>query len=61
MLKLMVQIRRFQHGSAYDHSDPRNGEPNGELGLVNQQDPDWRDQTGAPDDPQPGNIPGGCA
>ena len=47
-------------GSAFnDSSDPRNGEPNGELGLVKQQDPDWRDQTGAPDDPQPGNIPGG--
>ncbi|UCE73891.1 MAG: hypothetical protein JSV56_12865, partial [Methanomassiliicoccales archaeon] len=37
----------------------RNGEPEGELGLVKQQDFDWRDQTGAPDDPQPGNIPGG--
>ena len=40
-------------------ADPRNGEPNGEIGLVEQQDPDWQDQTGAPDDPQPGNIPGG--
>ncbi|MBR9911354.1 MAG: hypothetical protein GYB33_13485, partial [Gammaproteobacteria bacterium] len=41
-------------------SDPdRNGEPEGELGLVRQQDFAWRDQTGAPDDPQPGNIPGG--
>src|SRR6185436_5375950 len=37
----------------------RNGEPFGELGLVKQQDAAWRDQTGAPDDPQPGNIPGG--
>ena len=37
----------------------RNGEPDGELGLVMQRDPAWRDQTGAPDDPQPGNIPGG--
>ena len=37
----------------------RNGEPYGELGLVKQQDADWQDQTGAPDDPQPGNIPGG--
>lgn len=26
---------------------------------MKQQDPDWQDQTGAPDDPQPGNIPGG--
>jgi hypothetical protein len=40
--------------------DPaRNGEPYGELGLVKQKDFDWQDQTGAPDDPQPGNIPGG--
>jgi Ca2+-binding RTX toxin-like protein len=47
-------------GTAFNNpNDPRNGEPNGELGLVKQQDPDWRDQTGAPADPQPGNIPGG--
>jgi hypothetical protein len=37
----------------------RNGEPEGELGVVKQSDFAWRDQTGAPDDPQPGNIPGG--
>ncbi|HYF16740.1 MAG TPA: calcium-binding protein, partial [Ramlibacter sp.] len=37
----------------------RNGEPEGELGLVRQQDAAWHDQTGSPDDPQPGNIPGG--
>ena len=37
----------------------RNGEPYGELGLVKQQDADWQAQTGAPDDPQPGNISGG--
>lgn len=37
----------------------RNGEPEGELGLVKQKDLDWHDQTGGPDDPQPGNIPGG--
>jgi hypothetical protein len=40
-------------------SDPRNGEPLGELGLVLQKDFAWKDQTGAPDDPQAGNIPGG--
>ena len=41
-------------------ADPaRNGEPEGELGLVKQQDADWQDQTGAPDDIQAGNIPGG--
>ena len=33
----------------------RNGEPFGELGMVIQQDAAWGDQTGAPDDPQPGN------
>jgi len=27
-----------------DSDDPRNGEPNGELGLVAQKDPDWEDQ-----------------
>ena len=37
----------------------RNGEPYGELGLVKQQDDFWKAQTGAPDDPQAGNIPGG--
>ncbi|MCK5795309.1 MAG: hypothetical protein KAH12_11420, partial [Anaerolineales bacterium] len=41
-------------------ADPaRNGEPEGEMGLVKQKDTDWQDQTGAPDDPQAGNIPGG--
>jgi Ca2+-binding RTX toxin-like protein len=38
----------------------RNGEPYGEIGLVTQKDPFWGDQTGAPVDPQPGNIPGGA-
>ena len=32
-------------------------EPNGELGLVSQGDPEWQDQHGAPRDPQPGNGP----
>ncbi|WP_404783714.1 DUF4347 domain-containing protein [Altericista sp. CCNU0014] len=41
-------------------ADPlRNGEPAGELGLVLQKDFAWQDQTGAPADPQAGNIPGG--
>ncbi len=41
-------------------NDPaRLGEPEGELGLVTQKDDAWQDQTGAPLDPQPGNIPGG--
>ncbi|MCH7645444.1 MAG: hypothetical protein IH974_11500 [Myxococcales bacterium] len=38
----------------------RNGEPDGELGLITQKDGSlWQEQTGAPIDPQPGNIPGG--
>ncbi|HXT29054.1 MAG TPA: LEPR-XLL domain-containing protein [Vicinamibacterales bacterium] len=41
-------------------ADPlRNGEPEAELGLVLQKDFAWQDQTGAPADPQAGNIPGG--
>jgi Ca2+-binding RTX toxin-like protein len=41
-----------------DHD--RNGEPHGELGLVTQKDKGlWQEQSGAPIDPQPGNIPGG--
>ncbi|HEY1380413.1 MAG TPA: hypothetical protein VGF55_26665, partial [Gemmataceae bacterium] len=40
-------------------TDPvRNGEPMGELGVVRQQDAAWKDQTGAPTDPQPGNTSG---
>ncbi|MEH6829476.1 MAG: calcium-binding protein [Sulfitobacter sp.] len=39
-------------------SDPaRNGEPDGELGIVRQSDADWGDQHGGPADPQPGNGP----
>ncbi|MFL6033989.1 MAG: HYR domain-containing protein, partial [Gaiellaceae bacterium] len=39
---------------------PRYGEPNGEIGLVTQQDHGiWQTQTGSPSDPQAGNIPGG--
>ena len=64
---LAPQIAEFLYAlSAGDGADgtrggdeARNGEPDGELGLVKQQDFAWRDQTGAPDDPQPGNIPGG--
>jgi hypothetical protein len=38
----------------------RNGEPDGELGLITQKDHGlWQSQTGGPTDPQPGNIPGG--
>ena len=39
---------------------PRNGEPYGEIGLIIQHDGIlWRNQAGAPTDPQAGNIPGG--
>jgi len=38
--------------------DFRNGEPYGELGMVRQTDFDWFNQTGAPNDPQPGNLQG---
>jgi hypothetical protein len=37
----------------------RNGEPEGELGVIRQKDSAWHDQTGAPADPQAGNIAGG--
>ncbi|MDH4073367.1 MAG: hypothetical protein OEV41_09705, partial [Gammaproteobacteria bacterium] len=65
---LQPQIAEFLYAlSASDGADftrggdpARNGEPFGELGLVRQQDFAWQDQTGAPDDPQPGNIPGGA-
>jgi Ca2+-binding RTX toxin-like protein len=68
---LQPQIMEYLYAlSASDGADPtraadtgadplRNGEPEGELGLVKQKDFDWHDQTGAPDDPQPGNIAGG--
>ena len=49
--------RAADEGSA----DPeRNGEPYGEIGLITQRDHGlWQDQSGAPADPQAGNIPGG--
>jgi len=38
----------------------RNGEFEGELGLITQADHGyWQQQTGGPSDPQPGNVPGG--
>jgi hypothetical protein len=68
---LQPQLADFLYAlSASDGADPsrvadgagdedRNGEPGGELGLIRQQDPAWQQQTGAPDDPEAGNIPGG--
>jgi hypothetical protein len=49
--------RAVDEGASADPA--RNGEPFGEIGLVKQQDFAWQSQTGAPNDPQPGNIPGG--
>jgi len=48
------QSRAFDTGGDY----ARNGEPNGELGLVKQRDPHRHEQIGPPRDPQPGNLPG---
>ncbi len=68
---LQPQLAEFLYTlSASDGADPtrakdsgsaaaRNGEPEGELGVVRQQDFAWQSQTGAPTDPQAGNIPGG--
>jgi Ca2+-binding RTX toxin-like protein len=68
---LQPQLPEFLYALSHaDGADPtivadgngtalRNGEPFGELGLVLQKDPAWQDQTGAPADPQAGNIPGG--
>jgi hypothetical protein len=42
------------------NSAARNGEPDGELGLITPRDHGlWQTQTGGPTDPQAGNIPGG--
>ncbi len=50
----------FDADPTIDGPDPaRNFEPYGELGMIRQQDVGWSEQTGAPADPQPGNIPGG--
>jgi Ca2+-binding RTX toxin-like protein len=68
---LQPQLAEFLYAlSASDGADPtraadtgkeaiRNGEPEGELGVVRQKDVAWQSQTGAPTDPQAGNIPGG--
>ncbi|MDK3075585.1 calcium-binding protein [Sedimentitalea sp. JM2-8] len=55
--ELYVDQKLFD--SRTDDPDPvRNYEPFGEIGLVLQHDRDWQDQTGAPADPQPGNLQG---
>jgi Ca2+-binding RTX toxin-like protein len=39
-------------------ADPTLTEPNGELGLFTQRDPEWNKNKGGPRDPQAGNIGG---
>ena len=39
-------------------ADQTVGEPDGELGVVTQSDPQWGDQHGGPRDPRPGNTGG---
>ena len=68
---LQPQLAEFLYAlSAADGADPtrvadtgadplRDGEPEGELGVVRQKDFAWQTQTGAPTDPEAGNIPGG--
>jgi Ca2+-binding RTX toxin-like protein len=66
---LQPQLAEFLYTlSASDGADPtrwadtngdplqkfRNGEPEGELGVIRQKDFAWQDQTGAPSDPQAG-------
>jgi len=50
------QTLAVQYGSA----PARNGEPFGELGLIQSQDAAWGDQKGSSRDPQPGNTGGGA-
>jgi Ca2+-binding RTX toxin-like protein len=53
------QIRRFLLDLAKSAGgDQSLTEPNGELGLVTPQDPQWQAQNGAPRDPQAGNTAG---
>ncbi|MBL4908243.1 MAG: matrixin family metalloprotease, partial [Sneathiella sp.] len=49
---------KFDDTRTYDPDPDRNFEPFGELGMVLQQDRDWNEQTGAPNDPQAGNLQG---
>ncbi|OUR78342.1 hypothetical protein A9Q83_08220 [Alphaproteobacteria bacterium 46_93_T64] len=49
---------KFDDTRTYDPDALRNFEPFGELGMVLQEDRDWNEQTGAPNDPQAGNLQG---
>ena len=60
-LPLRVLAERRRRPAARDDyaSDPaRNGEPFGEIGLVDHEDAAWGDQHGGPRDPQPGHEHG---
>ncbi|HYW20936.1 MAG TPA: DUF4347 domain-containing protein [Nodularia sp. (in: cyanobacteria)] len=51
------QIQQFLLGLGKESgADQTRTEPNGELGLVSQKDPQWQDQSGSPRDPQAGNT-----
>ena len=56
---LSPSVKNFvQALGAAEGADPTIFEPDGELGLVDQDDADWNAQHGGPRDPQPGNIGG---
>src|SRR5262249_30180929 len=53
-------IMQFLHDlSAASGADPALAEPNGEMGIFTQSDPEWQQNHGGPRDPQPGNYPKG--
>ena len=53
------QIQAFLLALGHESgADQTMTEPNGELGLFTQSDPQWQTNHGAPRDPQPGNIGG---
>jgi len=61
LFEYLYDLSEADGADQFRGGDPlRNGEPDGEIGLVMQKDFAWQDQTGAPKDVQPGNIPGGA-
>jgi Ca2+-binding RTX toxin-like protein len=61
LFEYLYDLSEADGADPFRGGDPlRNGEPDGEIGLVMQKDFAWQDQTGAPKDVQPGNIPGGA-
>ncbi len=60
LFEFLYDLSEADGADPFRNGDPlRNGEPDGEIGLVMQKDFAWQDQTGAPDNINPGNIPGG--